>query len=187
MYAELSRLRENSNGELEEARATIKEQDDVIRKLTDQLAWYRRKFWKSTSEKYIPEDPNQRKIDFDGLDVLPEEQEQIKQAAKEIISYERKKPEKKNKPTRQPLPEHLRREVEIIEPEGIDENWVCIGQEVSERLEHKAGELYVQQTIRPKYVLKKDLQIEQEQESQDNEDEPKKNVKIASLPLNGIK
>ena len=77
MYQELFRYRENDTGALEKAESTIKEQADKIKQLTDQLAWYRRKFWKSSTEKYIPEDPHQRKIDFDGLDVLPEEQEVI--------------------------------------------------------------------------------------------------------------
>jgi transposase len=181
MYLELSRLREIDNGALEKAEETIKEQDKKIKLLTDQLAWYRRKFWKSSSEKYIPQDPNQRKIDFDGLDVLPEEQEVMETAAKEVISYERKKPEKKNKPVRLPLPDHLRRETEVIEPKGIDENWERIGQEVTEILEHKPGELYVRQIIRPKYVLKKELQIEREQSEQG--EEKKHNVKIAGLPL----
>ena len=178
MYVELSRLRETDNGALEKAEAIIKEQEDEIKKLTDQLAWYRRKLWKSSTEKYIPEDPNQRKIDFDGLDVLPQEQDIIKKAAKEIISYERKKPEKKNKPVRQPLPDHLRREIEVIEPEGIDDNWERIGQEVTEILEHKPGELYVRQIIRPKYVPKKELQ-----QSEDEPSEDQKNVRIATLPL----
>ena len=182
MYAELSRLREIDKGALEKAESTIKELGDKVKQLTDQLAWYRRKFWKPSTEKYIPEDPNQRKIDFDGLDVLPEEQEIIEEAAKEIISYERRKPEKKNKPVRLPLPEHLRRETEVIEPEGIDENWICIGQEVTEILEHKPGELYVRQIIRPKYVLKKELQTEQETVEEEGTPE-KKNVKIAALPL----
>lgn len=119
MYIELSRLRETDNGALEKAEATIREQAEKIKQLTDQLAWYRRKFWKSSSEKYIPEDPNQRKIDFDGLEVLPEEQEVMGKAAKEIFSYEWKKPDNKKKPVRVPLPDHLRREIKIIEPEGI--------------------------------------------------------------------
>jgi len=178
MYVELSRLRENDNGALEKAEATIEELKGEVKKLTDQLAWYRRKFWKSTSEKYIPEDPNQRKIDFDGLDVLPEEQKVIEEAAKEIISYERKKPDSKNKPVRVALPDDLRRETEVIEPEGIDQNWERIGQEVTEILEHKPGEIYVRQIIRPKYVLKKALQAEQEES-----EEEQKNVKIANLPL----
>jgi len=202
LYLELSRLRKIDNGALEKAEAALKKkdeqikkneekikrkeeqvkfQDDRIKKLTDQLAWYRRKFWKASSEKYIPQDPNQRRIDFEGLDVLPQEKEFIEKAAKEINSFKRKKPESKKKPVRLPLPDHLRREKEIIEPEGIDENWVRIGQEVTEILEHKPGELFVRQIIRPKYALKKELQKESEQPEEESQDN--KNVKIASLPL----
>jgi len=83
LYQELSRLREIDNGALDRAEkkneryeAVIKKKDDAIKKLTDQLAWYRRKFWKASSEKYIPQDPNQRRIDFDGLDVLPQEKQE---------------------------------------------------------------------------------------------------------------
>ena len=178
MYVELSRLRKSDNGTLEQAEATIKEQKAEIKKLTDQLAWYRRKFWKASTEKYIPEDPNQRKIDFDGLDVLPEEKGLIENAVSQINSYKRRKPEKKNKPVRQPLPDHLRREIEVIEPEGIDDNWERIGQELTEILEHKPGEFYVRQIIRPKYALKKELQ-----QSEDEANENQKNVRIASLPM----
>jgi len=67
-----------------------------------------------------------------------------KEAAKEIISQERRKPEKeKRQPVRLPLPEDLRREEEVIEMEGIDENWIRIAEEVTELLEHKPGEHYV--------------------------------------------
>jgi len=59
LYQELSRLRKNDDGTLEMAEkknqryeAIIKEKDDKIKQLTDQLAWYRRKFWKASSEKY---------------------------------------------------------------------------------------------------------------------------------------
>ena len=179
LYLELSQLREIDKGALGKAETVIKEKDEKIRQLTDQLAWYRRKLWKSGSEKYIPQDPNQRTIDFDGLDVLPQEEEAIKEAAKEIISYERQKPEKEKKqPVRLTLPDDLRREEETIEPEGIDENWVRIGEEVTEILEHKPGELYVRRIVRPKYALKKALQ----QQNEDSE-EPVDNIKIGALPL----
>jgi transposase len=179
MYLELSRLRKIDNGALEKAESTIKKKDDQIKHLMDQLSWYRRKFWKPTSEKYIPQDPNQRTIDFEGLEVLPEEEEAIKDAAKEIISYERKKPEKaKKQPVRQPIPDHLRREEEIIEPEGIDESWVRIGEEVTEILEHKPGEIYVRRIVRPKYVLKNASQ-EQKEDAEESAD----TIKIGSLPL----
>ena len=92
LYQELSRLRKIDDGALEKAEkknqryeVIIKEKDDKIKQLIDQLAWYRNKFWKPSSERYIPEDPNQRKIDFDGLDVLPEEKAQMEEAEKQII------------------------------------------------------------------------------------------------------
>jgi len=201
LYQELSKLRQIDKGALEQAEKksahyqgiieqkdqvikkltdqVIKEKDQLIKKLTDQLAWYRRKFWKPASEKFIPSDPLQRKIDFDGIEVLPEEEATIKEAAQEIITYKRKKAEHdKKQPVRLPLPEHLRREVEIIEPEGIDENWVRIGEEATEVLESKPGELYVRRIIRYKYALKKDLQVIQENSTKQN-----KNIKIAALPL----
>jgi transposase len=188
LYQELSKLRQIDGGALAQAekkiaqfQKVIEEKDRLIKKLTDQLAWLRRKFWKASSEKYISADPAQRKIDFDGLDILPEEEETIKAAASEIITYKRNKPEHtKKQPVRLPLPEHLRREEEIIEPEGINENWVRIGEEVTEQLEHKPGELYVRRIIRHKYALKKDLQLQQELEVDGTLN---KTVMIAPLPL----
>ena len=187
LYGELSRLRNTDNGTLEtiesrnkELEAVIKEQDDKIRQLIDQLAWYRRKLWSPSKEKFIPEDPNQRKIDFDGLELLPEEEENAREADKEIISYERQKPAKeKKKAVRLPLPEELRREEEIIEPEDKDENWVRIGEEVTEVLEHKPGELYVRRIIRPKYAVKPIANQEAEEANADEEP----GVRVATLPL----
>lgn len=188
LYQELSKLRQADGGALAQAekkiaqfQKVIEEKDRLIKKLTDQLAWLRRKFWKASSEKYIPADPSQRKIDFDGIEILPEEEEIIKAAASEIITYKRNKPDHaKKQPVRLPLPEHLRREEEIIEPEGIDQNWVRIGEEVTEQLEHKPGELYVRRIIRHKYALKKDLQVQQELEV---DGILNKTVMIAPLPL----
>jgi transposase len=208
LYQELSKLRQSSGGALDHYEAIIREKDnkieqlsgtvnklddkikdlgdkvitfeDKIKQLTDQLAWYRRKFWKASSEKYIPQDPSQRILDFEGLDVLPQEEEVAKEAAKEIVSYERRKAEKEKKqPVRLPLPESLRREEEVIEPEGIDENWTRIGEEVTEVLEHKPGELYVRRIVRPKYALRKDLQ----QLREENEESGQKNIMVAMLPL----
>lgn len=186
LYTEVSRLRNSDAGALEAVRqknaeyeAKIKEQEKLIKQLTDQLAWYRRKLWKPQSEKYIPKDPDQRTIDFGGLDTLPIEEALIKEAEKEIVTYQRNKPEKQKKhPVRLPLPDFLRREVETIEPEGIDENWVRIGEEVTEVLEHKPGELYVRQIVRPKYVLKKNKQREAEQSGEEAQV-----IKTAPLPL----
>lgn len=195
LYQQLSRLRQTDGGTLERYEEVIREKDkrinelgekiknfeDKIKQLTDQLAWLRRKFWKPSSEKYIPADPAQRKLDFDGLDILPEEENIVKASTTEIITYERRKPEhEKKQPVRLPLPEHLRREIEVIEPEGVDENWVRIGEEVTEQLENKPGELYVRRIIRTKYALKKDIQLQQELGL---DEILNKTVRIAPLPL----
>ena len=187
MYCELSQLRKIDQGALEEYerkgkeyKAIISKKDEEIKKLTDQMAWLKRKFWGKSSEKFVDQDPAQRKIDWDGLEALPEEQEETEEASKEIITYERKKPKKDGKPVRAVLPEDLRCEVEVIEPEGIDENWIRIGQEITETLVFKPGELFVHQIVRPKYALKKQLQEEQEVAEPG---EAKQNIKIAKLPL----
>ncbi len=180
LYCELSRLRQADGGSLDKKEAIIQEKDEEIKdyktqifKLTDQLAWYRRRFWKSSSERFIPQDPNQRKIDFDGLNLLPEEEERAQEADKELLAYKRQRPQKeKKKAVRLPLSEDLRREEEVIEPEGKDESWVRIGQEITEVLEHKPGELYVRRIIRPKYAVKQAQQNTEEESS----------IHIASLP-----
>jgi len=113
------------------------------------------------------------------MEVLPEEEKTIKEAAQEIITYKRNKPEHaKKQPVRLPLPEHLRREVEIIKPDGIDENWVCIGEEATEVLESKPGELYVRRIIRYKYALRKDLQLIEASSAHTTQN---KSIKIAPL------
>lgn len=186
MYQELSRLRKIDQGALEEAENTnkkltriIEEKDDKIKKLTDQLAWFRHKFWKPSTEKYIPQDSSQLRIDFEGLTMLPEEKAYAQAAEKEVISYERKKPEKEKKQAvRIALSEDYRREIEIIEPEGIDEYWVRINEEVTEVLNLKPGELYVRRIVRPVYALKKALLAQHE------EQESGKCILIASLPDN---
>ncbi|MBN1925555.1 MAG: transposase, partial [Prolixibacteraceae bacterium] len=162
LFQELSRLRKIDNGALgtleaknQQLESVVAQKDQQIHKLTDQLAWFRHKFFGSSSEKYIAEDPNQRKIDWGGINVLPEEELAIKEAEKELIEYERRKPEKeKHKAVRLPLPDHLRRETEVIEPEDIQDTWVRIGVEVTEILEHKPGEIYVRRIERPKYAIK---------------------------------
>lgn len=187
LYRQVSRLQNTDVNVLDESQqknreyeSALKEKDNIIKQLTDQLSWYRRKFWKPQSEKYIPQDPNQRTIDFNGLDVLPEETETIKKAEKEIVTYERTKPEKpKKQPVRLPLPDFLRREVEVIKPEGINEAWVRIGEEVTEILEHKPGELYVRRIERPIYALKKDAQKQSEENNQENIE----TIKTAALPM----
>lgn len=189
MFQELSRLRKIDSGTLDELESknqklegVVAQKDQQIHKLTDQLAWFRQKYFGKSSEKHIAPDPNQRTIDWGGLDVLPEEKAAIKDAEKELIQYERIKPTKeKKKAVRQPLPDHLRREVEVIEPEGVQDNWVRIGVEATEILEHKPGEVYVRRIERPKYAVKQ--AATEENTTNEHDVEETSAIRIAPMPL----
>jgi len=128
----------------------IAERDAKIQKLTDEVFALRRKLFGRSSERYIPQDPAQLSIAFDGLESLPEE---LEAPTEEIeITYIRKKPQKKQ-PVRNAIPEHIRRVDVVIEPENIPEGSVRIGEEITEKLGYVPGEVYVIRTIRPKYAL----------------------------------
>lgn len=140
------------------SRQKEEELQQVADKLTFENAYLRRQLFGRKSEKFIPQDPNQLKLDFYGLPQLPEEkaleQELNKEQEKEVITYERrKKAEDKKQPVRQQLPEHLPRLENVIEPKNLPSDAVRMGEEVSETLHIKPLEFYVLRTIRPKYAL----------------------------------
>lgn len=118
-------------------------------KLTNEILFLRRQLFGRTSERFIPANPDQLVLAFDGEDMLPEE----KQAKPEeiTVTYTRKK-ESKGKPVREPIPANLRRVEVVIEPENIPQGAVRIGEEVTEKLEYIPGEIYVKRIIRPKYA-----------------------------------
>jgi transposase len=108
----------------------------------------------------VKEDPNQLKLDFDGQETLPEEAQAALEAAKETITYERKKrKENPEKPVRQPLPAHIERREEIIVPDPIPEGSKLIGEEVTEILEYTPGEFHVRRIVRRKYALPEEAGI----------------------------
>jgi len=139
---------------IKEKDTLIEKQESQIEKLKNELLILRRKLFGHTSERYIKEDPNQLKLDFGGVDILPEEEQARLEALKETITYERKKKKANPKhPVRQPLPAALERKVEIIEPNPIPEGSKCMGEEVTEVLEYTPGKMYVRRIIRRKYAL----------------------------------
>lgn len=75
--------------------------------------------------------------------------------ATQQIAYTRTTTEQKPgvHPGRTKLPDHLRREKTVLEPAQIPEGAKKIGEEITEELEYVPGELYVNQFIRPKYVV----------------------------------
>lgn len=149
---------------------TISEKDEKIIDLEKQVAYLRRRIWGKSSERFIKEDPRQRRIDFDGLDLLPEEQERAEEAKAEIESFrERRVKERvKRKPVRRPLPEDLPRVEEHLYPEEVSEGkdaWTELEPEITEVLEYEPGKCYVRRIVRHKYVLKDKASQESRKES----------------------
>ena len=175
LYRETSRLKsqlsgfENFDSERTSYQKQITEKDHAIDRLKQQIEMLQRKIWGKSSEKYIPEDPLQRKLDFEGLDLLPEEKELATSAKEEIEKYKKVRVievKDKKHPVRKPLPEGLPREETHIYPEKINlENWTELAPEITEVLERESARWYVRRIIRHKYVLK-DKSLVQDSEKQ---------------------
>ncbi|MHB2148146.1 IS66 family transposase [Calditrichota bacterium LG25] len=115
--------------------------------LKEENARLRKMIFGQKRERFIPVDTNQLSLDFG---------DQVKVDVKEEtidVSYKRRKSTKKITPHgRQSLPSHLPRKDVVIEPEKDVSGLKKIGEEVTEELEYKPGQLYVKRFIRPKYI-----------------------------------
>ena len=174
LFRETSRLKsqltsfQNFDTEKASYEKLLIEKDQTIIKLKQQVEMLQRRIWGKSSEKYIPEDPQQRRLDFEGLDLLPEEMKLATSAKEEIEKYKtiRVKVQDKSHPARKPLPESLPREETHIYPENIDfESWTELQPEITEVLEREPARWYVRRIIRHKYVLK-DKSLAQDIEKQ---------------------
>ncbi len=163
LYRETSRLRsqiagyENFESERTSYQQQIIEKDQTINKLKQQVEMLQRKIWGKSSERFIKEDPLQRVLDFDGLDLLPEEKELATSAKEEIEQYKKIRVvvKERNHPVRKPLPQDLPREECHIYPVRVDlENWTELEPEITEVLEKDPPRWFVRQIIRHKYALK---------------------------------
>lgn len=121
--------------------------------LKEKLEWFKRQIFGKKSERFIPVDKNQLSLEFGELSSGSKEEE----PRTETITYDRKKKkERKEKPVRTSLPAHLRREEIRITPEGDLSGMVKIGEEISEYLQEKPGDVYVLKLIRDVYAYKND-------------------------------
>ena len=185
LFRETSKLRsqihgyENYESERESYEKKLMEKDEQIRKLLQRVEWLSRKIWGKSSESFILSDPQQRILDFEGLDMLPEEVELATSAQEEIEQYKTRRVVEKIKtpPVRKPLPEGLpRREIHLY-PEGIDKDninrdmWVELEPEITEVLEREPAKFFVNRFIRHKFVCK------------DKSQEVEKQIIIAIMPV----
>lgn len=122
--------------------------DFAIRKSLE-LESLQRQIYGAKSERFVPavDIANQLKLE---LGQIGEPQEP---PALETITYDRKKPKKKqDHPGRHPLPADLPRKEIVIEPEEDVTGMVKIGEEVTEALDYTPPKFFVNRYIRPKYA-----------------------------------
>ena len=172
LYRETSRLKsqlagyENFESERAAYQQQLSEKDQTIHKLKQQVEMLQRKIWGKSSERFIKEDPQQRVLDFEGLDLLPQEKELATSAKEEIERYKTIRVIAKERihPVRKPLPQGLPREECHIYPVNVDlENWIELEPEITEVLEKESPRWYVRRIIRHKYALKDKTQEAQTQ------------------------
>jgi transposase len=101
-------------------------------------------------ERFIPEKTNDQ-LTFLGLPVSS-----APLSEKEKITYTRNKRHQKKRPSRQLLPANLPRNEILIKPEEDLAGMKKIGEEITEELEYKPAEVYVNRFIRPKYARPRD-------------------------------
>jgi transposase len=193
LFRETSRLRSQIEGyegfeierasyqkQLIEKEELISEKEGQILSLQQQVEYLKRKIWGKSSERFIQQDSQLRILDFDGLDLLPEEKELAASAQAEIEQYKAKRVIEREKtkvqPLRKPLPESLPRKEVHLYPEGMDKDtinpdiWVELEPEVTEVLEREPAKFFVTRIIRHKFALK------------DKRQEVEKQVITATMP-----
>lgn len=163
LESEQNREQQKLEEKLERKDGKITELNTRIANLEKQVEYLKRQIWGKKSERFINPDPLQRSFDFDGLDLLPEEQEAAESARKQVEDFRkiRVKEHEKRQPVRKPLPENLPHEEVHLYPEGYNtEEWELLPDvERSEQLECEPARLYVKVTIRHKAIRKADRSV----------------------------
>ncbi len=136
--------------ELITSKREINEQHFTITQLKEQLAQIKKLVYGSKSERFVPTiNAEQIIIDFD----LPSDK--IEQSGKtQNIAYIRRQAKKSKTVStgRMAIPAHLPRIEIIIEPTEDVTGCVKIGEEITEELELKAAEFFVNKYVRSKYA-----------------------------------
>ena len=128
--------------------ATLVERDFSILTLQQELAQLKRMIFGAKSERFVPAVPEEQTSL--GLDV---ETMVAPALVKQQISYTREKQNNNKVHTgRLPIPAHIERIIIEVTPDVDVTGLTCIGEEVTEELEYKAGSFYVNQYIRKKYA-----------------------------------
>ena len=116
--------------------------------LKERVQQLERLIFSAKRERFVPATDVRQGTLFD---LSEEKKEPVVEPQKIVVKKVKKKKSAPRK--RQAFPCHLRRETTQIEPElEVTEDWVKIGQDITETLAYVPADLYVKQIIRPRYA-----------------------------------
>jgi transposase len=160
MLAEQSAMRAEMDGLLAEKA----EMQSVIDDLRAQMAWFRKKFFGSMSEKHLPLEPNALEPTLFDVPLPEDVQARLDAGVKEMEEENARVIEVKShkREVRKPVFSGLPVEETHLYPEGVKDNpdYVEIGVENTDTLAIQPARMYIKRTVRHKFVLKSGLQIE---------------------------
>lgn len=138
-----------------------------IKELTAQIAWFQRQMFGRKSEKLAALDPNQ--LSLFGQPEIPEEVQQAQEEATQQIEKETPEDRKIKRQNRKMMEGLPVLERVVLKPEGVDEGYKKIGEEVTRVVKLIPGKLGILEYVREKYA-------------KNNADNTKTDIRIAPLP-----
>lgn len=153
----------------------------IKQNLTQQLEWFRKQLFGKKSEKHLPINPDALMPSLFGDQLTEDEQVEIaresEKRTKQITKAVREKSSKRKKVATIDTSKLEVKEI-VIEPEGVDHTqYDRFGEQVSDKLIYVKAHVYIERTIRPKYVLKSHLQIKNPEQQ---------TFIVADIPLTAI-
>jgi len=137
--------------------------EEQLRQALAELAQLRRQLFGERSDRLTPEEESQM---AEVAAALQEEAQGEPPLSDGILADEQEEPmqSRGNPPRRRrhrhPLPEHLERQTQVLEPEGLascihcQRPLECIGEEVTEELDYVPARLVVRRLVRRKYACR---------------------------------
>ena len=168
LQSELAKLQTEKIRLEEESHRLQSEKDkmqEVIDNLQGQMAWLRKKLFGSMSEKRLPLSPSVLEPTLFDMPLPEEEQAELDAEVRKMEELNAKTIEVKShkREVRKPV---MRKELPVEEthiyPEGINlDEYTEIGVETTDRIAIRPAVMYIDRTVRHKFVLKSSLQIKE--------------------------
>lgn len=150
--------------QVEKLTAEKAELENTVSSLKSMMAWLRKKLFGSMSEKHLPLDPSVLEPTLFDMSQSEEEQAALDAEVKKMEEQNAKAIEVKShrREVRKPV---MRKDLPVEEthiyPEGINpDEYTEIGVETTDRIAIRPAVMYIDRTVRHKFVLKSSLQIE---------------------------